>query len=93
MLPQRPQPHLRLRVLPHLGAFALSELTTARIEDWWGELLRAGVSSRQAVGTLATILAVLTAAVRWGFLSQNAAARLRAPAEAEDGPEQVERVS
>lgn len=82
----------RLRISPALGHLQVPEVTRERIEVLVAELVRAGASRRMLMGTIASLRAILAAAVEWGRIVSNPAARLRLPAEEHHERQAVERV-
>lgn len=67
------------RIEPPLGEVELSALTRERVEVWLADLIAGSSSRRMVVQTVSTLRAMLAAAVEWGRLSENPAARLRLP--------------
>jgi integrase len=69
----------RLRVSPGLGHLPLGALSRERVEVWLAELLGSGTSRDAAHKAVKALRVVLAAAVEWGRLPANPAARLRLP--------------
>ncbi len=82
----------RLRVSPALGHLELDEITRERIEVWLAELLNSGVSRDAVDKARKAMRVILAAAVEWGRLPSNPAAKLRLPRARPDRQLAVERV-
>lgn len=67
-------------VAPALGELSLDALTRERVEVWLAELAAAAPSRRAVVQAVATLRVILAAAVEWGRLPENPAAKLTLPA-------------
>jgi integrase len=71
-------------IIPHLGTIRLEELTTRRVEAFYGDL-KAGKGSARAlspktIGNVAGVLkTALRDAIRWGLLAVNPIAEARRP--------------
>jgi integrase len=82
----------RLRISPVLGQLRLEEITRERVEVWLAALVTTASSRRMVVQTVAALRGILAAAVEWGRLPANPAARLRLPAEETHREQAAERV-
>jgi integrase len=67
-------------VLPHLGGFALRDLTPELIQRYAAELRSAGVGPAALRRTLVLLQGVLQRAVEWGRIPANPARAVRKPA-------------
>jgi integrase len=65
--------HLRLHIVPYLGARKLNQLTRPAIEEFRDTLLDSGRSKPMAKRVLADLSAILKEAMRLGFVAQNVA--------------------
>lgn len=82
----------RLRIDPMLGAAQVQQLSREMIELFVARLVRTSTSRRMVVGTVASLRAILSAAVDWGYIDANPAARLRLPVPDHHETQSVERV-
>jgi len=82
----------RLRIDPMLGAAQVQQLSRETIELFVARLVRTSTSRRMVVGTVASLRAILSAAVDWGYIDANPAARLRLPVPEHHETQSVERV-
>jgi integrase len=82
----------RLRIDPVLGASDVRAISRESVEMFIARLVRESTSRRMVVGTVASLRAILAAAVDWGYIPSNPAARLRLPAPEHHEVQAVERV-
>ena len=82
----------RLRIAPTLGYLPLAEVKREVIEVWLADLVARAPSRRMVVQTVATLRAILAAAVEWDRLLVNPALRLRLPPAQTHAEHAVERV-
>ncbi len=82
----------RLRISPQLGGLRLDQISRERVEVWLADLIAQASSRRMVTKTVEALRVILAAAVEWGRIPANPAARLRVPRP--DGHERaaVERV-
>ena len=67
--------YVRRHVLPYLGRYQLSEITTRILDDWRHELLNAGLSVNTCYRMFWLVKYILNCAVRWKVLGSDAAFR------------------
>lgn len=67
------QSNLERHVLPHLGAYRLSDITTEVLMDWTNTLKLTGLTYSSCFRMFWLVKYVLNCAVRWGMLASNAA--------------------
>lgn len=69
----------RKRIAPAIGDVELSALSREIVEVWLADLITRASSRRMIVQTVNTLRVMLNAAVDWGRIAENPAARLRLP--------------
>jgi len=82
----------RLRVAPAFGHLEISEITRERLESWMADLVATASSRRMVTKSVEAIRVILAAAVEWGRIPANPAARLRLPPSDSHTEQAVERV-
>lgn len=67
------QRHFRLHLVPALGRYQLTSITTGRIEELVNELLAQGLAPKSVNNALVPLKLCLKHAQRWGYLTANPA--------------------
>ena len=69
----------RLRIDPALGAHDVGDISREQVEIFVAELAARAPSRRMVTGTVASLRAILSAGLEWGWISTNPALRSRLP--------------
>ena len=82
---RRPRTHesysymVRLHIVPYIGAHDLGKLTSAHVQQWLNTLSATGLSPRTAQYARGVLQRALNRAIKWNYISHNAALAAETP--------------